>query len=329
MLLGLEDVLVLLRSEDKHTLACVSVSRKHLELAALTLDNRQHPMLMHCLQQHSLSVSNNKTQGDAEMCRLLGTRHVVALPLLTAKQVWGVMVAAVSHEQLVKLQSQTRFLQAFGLHAGTALTRHLCPAERFDAHITRIRQEQLLAQHPLKSSQPVQTGWNELADELQQAADFPEARELETIDMAHVVRELALLLQTRRFFPEHIQFQYSWPNHSSLVLGSAHMIKQILLKLFGLARENLPDGGLIGVSGGTLVEQANQCYIQFSVRDSGLDLLDPKNSHTPGLPSRYKPSPKHQSGLHAVQQLVQKMHGQIRYVSSHKGVRYEVLLPAA
>ncbi|TXT35898.1 MAG: histidine kinase [Comamonadaceae bacterium] len=147
--------------------------------------------------------------------------------------------------------------------------------------------------------------------------------------MAQVVRELVLLLQASRIFPDNITLQCSWPSSSSLVLGSAEMVKQILINLIKNARRNLLDGGLIGVSGGTLVEQANQRYIQFSVRDTGSDpnvgspnpMFEPVNSD--------KISTKRSLGLNVVHQLVQKMHGQIRYLISPKGVRYEVLLPAA
>lgn len=358
LLLELDDVLVLLLGEDGHTLSCVSVSARHYDLAVLTLDSRQHPVLQHCLQQHSLSMANDQIEANASLCHKLGTHQLVAVPLFTAKAVQGVLLGAIAPAQLTRLQSESRFLLAFGLRAGVALARQLDGAATLDAHIARLKREQLISarqlahevQNPLSIIQnylsvlerkldpslPEHAEVAVISDEVQrvghiieQFSQGKEAHVLAPMDLAQVVRELVLLLQASRFFPEHIQLQCSWPASTSWVLGSSDMVKQILINLIKNARESLPEGGLIGISGGTRVDHAGQRYVLLSVRDSGPGLSAYQQSHMFEPVASAKTGAHRGLGLSVVNELVKKMNGQIRYLSSPKGVRFEVLLPAA
>lgn len=357
LLLGLDDTLVMLLGEDSHSLACVSVSAKHFNLAVLSVDSRQHPVLMHCLQQKTLSVSDDQTAGNTEICRLLSTQHVVAVPLLTAKQVLGLLVSAVSDTQLTQLQSQTRFLQAFGLHAGSALSRHLQSVQALDAQIANLKREQLInarqlaheVQNPLSiiqnylslmdekipATQPERAELSVISGEVQRVGHIIEqftlsadALVLEPIDMARVVRELVLLLQASRFFPADIKLQCEWPASTHQVMGSADMVKQVLINLIKNARESMPDGGHIVVSGGAMIKQADKPFIQICVSDTGPGLDAQQQSRMFHPVTSDKHGPNRGLGLSVVQQLVQKMQGQIRYRSSPQGVSFEVLLPA-
>ena len=356
ILLGLDDALVLLLGEDQHTLESVSVAPRHLNLATLTIDSRDHPMFGHCLQRHHLAVSDTKHSGDAELCQLLGSPQLVALPLLTAKRVLGVLLAAVPAAQKPRLQTQSRFLLAFGLHAGAALSRHLQTAQALDARIASIKREQLVnarqlvheVNNPvsiikntleiinmkLGPQTPVQDELVLVGQEISRVggivAQFSEGADAplpEPVNLSVLVPELMHLLHTSRFIPAAIELKCAWPAAPCVVLGSPGMVKQILINLIKNARNCMPTGGVLTVSGGARVTHLGKTFVTLHVSDTGprLDdkllaqLFQPVTSDNGG---KY-----HGLGLSVVHQLVTKMQGHISYRSGPSGVVFDILLP--
>lgn len=356
ILLDLDNVLLLLLGEDQHTLECVSVAPQHVNLATLSLDSHQHPFLTQCLQRQTLAMSNPGTSGDAEVCHLLASPHLMAVPLLTAKRVLGVLMAAVPATQLPQQQAQARLLLAFGLHAGAALSRHLQTAQALDARIASIKREQLvnarqlvhevnnpmgiiknyleIIQEELEPRPQIQAALtvvgqeiNRLGSIVEQFSEDPQGTVLCPVDLGTVVRELMHLLQASRYIPANIAVTLDWPNHTSVVLGSAGMVKQVLINLIKNARECMPNGGQMLVSGGERIEKDAQVFMTLSVSDTGPGLDSDLQAQlfqpvTSGKGGKY-----HGLGLSVVQQLVHKMGGQIDCRSGSAGARFDILLP--
>lgn len=356
ILLGLDDALVLLLCEDQHTLDCVSVAPRHLNLATLSVDLRHHPVLSYSQHHRSVTFSKDDEPGDAELYKLLDCPHVVALPLQGDKQVLGLLLAAVPAEQLVTQRNQTRMLHAFGQHAGAALARHLESVRALDARIASIRREQLVnarqlvhevntpigiiksyldiidqkmgEQQPvgnelsLVSSEVARVG--SLVEQFSEGTDVPA---LVPFDLGDLVTALVKLLQQSRFFPPSISIQCQWPQTSSIVIGSADMVKQILINLIKNARESMPQGGRIVISGGIRVQQAGKPYMSLCVSDSGPG-LDASLQALLFQPVQIdKTGKNHGIGLNVVHGLVKKMQGEISYRTSPQGVTFELLLP--
>lgn len=356
ILLGLDDALVLLLGEDQHTLESVSVAPLHLDLVTLSIDSRQHPVLDQCLQRHNLTLSNPNTSGDAALCQVLACQHLVALPLMTAKRVLGVLMAAVPATQWPYLQAQTRLLQAFGLHAGAALSRHLQTTQALDARIASIKREQLVnarqlvheVNNPisiiknyldtiaekLDPQQPVRAELAMVGKEItrvghivEQFTEGAEGPTLALFDLGLVVRDLMHLLEVSRFIPQTITIQCEWPGTPSLVVGSANLVKQILLNLIKNARDCMPNGGQMVVSGGTQVKHHGKTYGLLRISDTGPGLDADLQARLFQPAASGKAGEHHGLGLNVVHQLVQKMHGHISYRSSPEGVSFDILLP--
>jgi len=313
-------------------------------------------VLAHSQQHLEVTFSKDNEPGDAELYKLMNSPHVVALPLHSDKQVLGLLLAAVPAAQLVTQRNQTRMLQAFGQHVGAALARHLASVRALDARIASIRREQLvnarqlvhevntpigiiknyldIIDQKMGDQQPVDNELSLVSSELarvgslvEQFTEGADGPALVPFDLGDLVATLVKLLQQSRFFPPSISIQCQWPITSSIVIGSVDMVKQILINLIKNARESMPDGGRIVVSGGTLVQQAGKSYLTLCVSDNGpgIDaslqslLFQPVHSDKTGN--------NHGLGLSVVHGLVKKMQGEISYKTSPQGVTFELLLP--
>jgi PAS domain S-box-containing protein len=97
------------------------------------------------------------------------------------------------------------------------------------------------------------------------------------ISLAHVVREVELIVQNT--FPKNITFETHVPPDLPLIIGDPTQLNQVLLNLCVNARDAMPDGGRLTISGrATVIDGqyaamnrgvATGAYVRIEVADTG------------------------------------------------------------
>jgi HD-like signal output (HDOD) protein/signal transduction histidine kinase len=357
ILLQLDDVLIMLLRDKLQTMVLASCSHKHTQEAELSPAVAGHPLVAHCVEQRKVGFSSRHDGLDMALLNAMQADHLVGIPLTTSKHCLGVMIAVVPPALLGHIQSQEQLLQAFGVQAGAALMRRRQTDRDREAHTASVHKEQQLTvkklahevnnpisviknyleviDDKLSRDEPVRAELSRLGQEITRVGsivdeftDTVHATPFGPLDLGIITRDLVQLLRESRFFPAAIHISCLLPEHAIAVHGSLDQIRQILLNLIKNARECMPDGGRITISGGTPAERDGRPYTRFLVTDDGPGL-------TPELQARlFEPVHSHKLGEHRgvglsiVHNLVTKMAGHISFSSAPAGTSFEILLPS-
>ncbi len=355
ILLNLENALIMLMRENQKTLVPASMNEKCRPVTRL-FTVADHPVLANCVHEQKLSWTNRATQQDHILLDMIDAEHLVCIALVHAKRCLGVIVAAVPVEQLSHTQSLQTLLQGFGIHAGAALATRTQTERAQKMSLSTLKKEQQLTvkkiAHEVNNPIGVIKNYlevidgkidrqepvaNELAilgaevDRVGKIVDnFTQGRRTPVfapIDIHRLVREMVQLLTESRFFPASIQITCQLPEQVNMVIGSADLIKQILLNLIKNARECMPAGGQITLGGGALVRRNGKVYALLSVTDTGPGLSAEVQAQLFSPVNSSKEGDNRGLGLNIVKGLVLQMAGSISCQTAPTGTSFNLLLP--
>lgn len=355
ILLQLEDPMIMLMRENQQTLVPVSMNdqcRPVTSFFAVT----EHPALAQCAQHQSVLFVNRDSSANTDLHDTVRADDLVCIPLISAKRCLGIVVAKVQAGQVDALKTHARLMQAFGIHAGTALSHQTQTEQDQRANLNKVKKDQQITiskiahevnnpisviknyleviDNKLGRQESVSAELSILGTEVERVGNIvnnfshvSRPQPFAAVDVNHLARDMVQLLSDSKFFPSNVQISCELPEQINPVRGSVDLIKQILLNLIKNARECMPDGGQIVIGGGALVEQDGQAFTTLCVSDTG-----------PGLSAEvqarlFKPVKSSKSGenrglgLSIVNSLVIKMGGSIRCETAATGTRFTILLP--
>ena len=359
ILFDLDDTAVFLLSGDGATLVGAAVGEQRQRLAGFALplasgglaDAVQHNQLVFLQRGSSLNLPLE------QLMRAFNTTCLLALPLLAGKRCVGLLLAGLESWHKDTLQTQDKFLLAFGHQAARALAatrqerseRSRRAASVQEEHLKNARKVVHEANNPLAiiknylgvlddklaRQEPLGAELSILNEEIDRVGDIikgfakvaPPAAE-EVIDVNQVIGNIVRLFRESRFLPASVQISATLAPERCDILGSAGVVKQILVNLVKNAVEAMPEGGRIEVISHGTTQRAGESFVVLRIQDTG-----------PGLPEAVlaklflpvqssKPGDNRGLGLNIVHGLVQKLQGSITCQSSALGTRFEILLPA-
>jgi len=317
-LLHLEDAQILLLSDNPAVLVAVSLSERRRSLAEPYFPLSEHAPLADCVSQRKVVFVKRGDEPADAMLDALATDELVLLPLLTARQCLGVLVAIVPAALSQHLRTQASGLQMFGVYAGLALSRRPLADLYHEVHKVLERRQQ-------------QREFDKLARQIGQLFDAlaAQAQTVVAVDLCRAIREIMQVLQTDRLIPHRIVASSQLAERATPVMGSMAMIQQIVLILVKEACQSMPDGGQIVVDGGVLVKRGGAMFTALSISDTGTGQVEDVQArlfeYLPNKDGGDRPKP----GLNVVSHLVDKMAGFLKFTSSPSGKRFDILLPCA
>lgn len=310
-LLQLEDTVVMLLHSNQQQLVPASMDERHHASAQLSCDVSKDAVFATCISTRKVVFSGRNSHCAIALLDVLAANEMVLIPLLSARNCFGVLAAAVPAELSRHLHSQTAMLQAFGTYAGLALSRRRQATMSPETLSVISRQEQRL-------------GLMRIAQALGK-----QASPLGSVDLCLAVKTLVQRLQDSRLVPGNIKINCQWMDQSTLVRGSLEMVQLMALTLIGNTFERLTNGGVIAVNAGTLA-------YRHGARFTALTLSDTAASSEQAIQTQLHEQPHVSSTngalayrLGDVNRMVEAMAGHLTFKADESGTRFDILLPSA
>ena len=310
---------------------------------------------------HSLAAENTGGVVDRQLARFWETDGVLCLPLHTATEFLGGLVAGVSQSQLPRLLAQSRLLHLFAAEVASHLdTLRQRDRRRSRAHEDRrlLEQQRLRAvlheaANPLtilrnylhlltaKLGEPsVQDDLRILREETERVgrillrlSDQGSDREATgPVELNAVVRDLARVLDDALCRPHGIRLTLELADGIPPLAKGGDAIRQIVLNLVRNAVEALGQSGAGAITVVTRdrINWHGRSYIELVVADNGPGLPDEQRARL------FQPTTSAKGGEHAglglaiVKNLAEELSGLVSCRSnSGGGLIFQVLLPRA
>ncbi len=333
------------------------------ELCELMIDPAGAENVMTCALRdrrisYSLAGTNaNVSVIDRQLARILRTDGVLCIPLYTAAEFLGGLVAGVSQAQLPRLLGQDRLLHLFAAE----IAEHLGMLRQRERRRGRVHEDQrLLEQQRLRTvlheaanpltilrnyihlltvtlKEPsIQEDLQVLREETERVGRIllrlsdpgygPETSS--TVELNTIIRDLARVLDDALCRPREIQLSLELADGIPSFTQGGDVLRQILLNLVRNAVEALGRGGAITIATRDNINWHGRIYVELAVADNGPGLSDEQRTQL------FQPVASAKGGEHAglglaiVRNLVEELDGYISCRSNRGGgLIFQVLLP--
>lgn len=341
---------------------CESVEKEKLWTALkITLKDNRSLAANALLANQTLDSYDNSLPGnpvvDLQICRLLGSEGMLAVPLVGNNRRLGVIVAGIDPADKQHIKAKRRLIALFAAEAAAAilaqesLMRNLqegidATRAQFESHAKKITHEAnnplsiinnylYLLGHKLDGQGPQEIEF--IREEIKRVGDLilrlsdtheTSASESQLVDINHLIQELAALFQSGLCAVRRIETKLDLDVKLPLISTSRTKLKQLLTNLVKNAAEALDTGGTITITTRDRVYVGNDCCVEISVFDDGPGLPDDIKNQLFTPVASTKGSEHAGLGLTIVKSLVDEMGGTITCRSvPDEGTVFRVLLP--
>lgn len=310
-LLQLEDSVVMLLRSNQQLLVPVSMNERHQGAALLSYDLTQEAVFESCVTTRKVVFTGRNTRGAIGLLNILASDELVLIPLISARNCLGILVAAVPDELSQHIHKQTPMLQAFGTYAGLALSR---------------RRQATMSPTVLSaiSKREQQLELTKMSQELSK-----QASPLGSVDLCLAVKELVQRVQDNRLVPGNIKVRCEFMERAALVRGSAGMVQLMALMLMRHAFERMQIDGEIVVSAGALAHRHGAMYTGMSVSDTAASSTQAIQAELFEPPPIASANDALSPNLGNVNRMVESMAGHLSFKTGDAGTRFDILLPCA
>lgn len=310
-LLQLENSVVMLLYSHQQQLRPVSMQPRHLEASKLIYDMAKDPVFARCVSTGKVVFAGRTSRCAIALLNVLDADELVLIPLISARHCMGVVAAAVPAELAAHTLGQMPLLQAFGTYAGLALARR--------------RQATMTAQTlTVISKQEQQQGLMKIAKELGQQAD-----PMGSVDVCLAVREVVQRLQVGRLLPGKLKIHCQLTDQASFVRGSMGQIQLLTLLLISNAFERMARECDLTINAGEPSYRNGKAFTTLTLTDASPSTSQAIQAQMSAHVTISTASDARTPGLADVNQLVEKMAGQLSFKAGPTGTRFDILLPCA
>ncbi|MGR9114142.1 MAG: HDOD domain-containing protein [Gammaproteobacteria bacterium] len=294
---------------------------------------------------------------DHQICRLLNTEGMLAIPLVSPPQRLGVIVTGLNPSDSRKINTKKGMIALFASEATAALLNHKTVTQRmqdsinatrtgFQLHAKKISHE---ASNPLSiinnylyllgmklgdqgpdEIKLIQEEINRVGDIILRLSDTPADTEADDnyIDINQVIKDLVTLFQGGLFAANQIQTDLKLDDKLPLISTSHTKLKQLLTNLLKNAAEALAGGGKITIMSRDRVYLGSKCCIEIRISDDGPGLSDEIKNHLFTPVTSSKGAGHSGLGLTITKTLVDELAGTISCDStSADGTTFQIFLP--
>lgn len=296
---------------------------------------------------------------DRQICRLLGSEGIIAIPLSANNRHWGVIVAGLAPTDLLQVKAKRGLISLFAGEATRMLANQRVAGERikenidsmqsdFQLHVKKIIHE---ANNPLSiinnylyllslklgSDSPQEIGLiqeeiNRVGEIILRLSETPPQEsaggDSDPIDINQTLSDLIALFEGGLFVPRRIEASLKLDDRLPKIAVSKSKLKQILTNLIKNAAEALPDGGQITISTRDRVYLGNHCYVEIQIHDDGPGLPDTISEQLFRPVTSTKGEGHSGLGLTIVKNLVDELAGTIGCNSTpDEGTTFQIFLP--
>jgi len=297
---------------------------------------------------------------DRQICRLLESEGMLAIPLSANNRHWGVIVAGLAPTDQLQVKAKRGLISLFAGEAARMLSSHRVAGERikenidsmqsdFQLHVKKIIHE---ANNPLSiinnylyllnlklgSDSPQEIGLiqeeiNRVGEIILRLSDTPTQESAAgddsgPIDINQTLSDLISLFEGGLFAPRRIEACLKLDDRLPKIAVSKSKLKQILTNLIKNAAEALPDGGQVTISTRDRVYLGNHCYVEIQIHDDGPGLPDTISEQLFRPVTSTKGEGHSGLGLTIVKNLVDELAGTIGCNSTpDEGTTFQIFLP--
>jgi HD-like signal output (HDOD) protein len=310
-LLQLEDSVVMLLRSHQQQLEPASMNERHHAAGQMSYDLSNDGVFAACVATRKVVFCGRSKCPAIALLDSMGTEEMVLVPLLSARNCLGVLVAAVPTELGRHLHSQTAMLQAFGTYAGLALSRRRQATMSTQTLSTISRQEQRL-------------GLMRMAQALGK-----QASPLGSADVCLAVKDLVQSLQDKRLVPGNVKIHCQLADQATLVRASLETVQLMALVLISNAFERMVNGGVIAVNAGALAYRHGARFTALTLTDTAASSEQAIQAQLHEPPHLTNTNDALSHSLGDAMRLVDGVAGQLSFKAGDSGTRFDILLPNA
>jgi HD-like signal output (HDOD) protein/two-component sensor histidine kinase len=360
ILLNLNDSLLFLTTESGQELLQVSPQQVKGSAHEMVIGLTSQTRFAQAIQSKTLLFFGPERRHldpiEDGLLQALNAECLVCVPVSTATQSLGMIVGSIPPWRLSDLKKRERFLLSFGLQAALSIESAAKARTEMNRRIATVRQEHLedsrrvahevnnpltiiknylsVLDEKLTRQESVSEELSILKEEIDRVSNLvtefaggaPKAQGAVT-EVSSVIRDLARLFTESKFLPASVSIDSVLPAGPTEVLGSADILKQILINILKNAIEAVSGGGHIEMINNGVVLVNGREYAEISVKDSGPGIPPEVQARLFSPVDSRKPGPHRGIGLSIVHRLVQKLNGEINCQSSSTGTVFTVHLP--
>ena len=361
ILFAFEQAAILSYDPAKNILVGVPLDKEHQRLGEISLPLasgtpmsdallRNDPLFLD-LDDPALSVA------EKQLLRLLEATTAVCLPLPGTPCAIGILIGVTRPAQRDALKKRPALLQSFATQGARAIEsarQHKASvSERVDGVIDAygdaakrmvheannplaiIKNYLGILDNKLKSQQPVDSEISILNEEIDRVGKIllafstkRPANDDQRADINRIARDVVRLFENTGFAPASVRISARTGDAPLNIPGDANLARQILINLVKNAIEAMPEGGDITIAADGLINFGGRMCVDLSVRDTGPGIPDGLLKSVFGPIKSNKEGENRGLGLRIVNELVEKLGGQVICSSGQDGTRFSVLLPA-
>ncbi len=310
-LLQLEDTVVMLLHSNQQQLVPASMNERHHAAATLPYDLLSDAVFAACIATRKVVFAGRTSRNTMALLDVLAVNEMVLIPMLSARNCLGLLVAAVPAELSLHLHSQTPMLQAFGTYAGLALSRRRQATMSPETLSVISRQEQRL-------------GLMKMAHALGKLAN-----PLGSTDLSLAVKALVQRLQDNRLVPDNIKMHCQLAEQPILVRASLEHVQLMALLLIGNGFLRMTHGGVMAVNAGTQAFRHGARFTALSVSDTAASSEQAIQAQLHEPPHVISAHEALGYRLGDVNRMVEAMAGHLTFKANESGTRFDILLPCA
>ncbi|MDQ5904645.1 MAG: hypothetical protein QG584_36 [Pseudomonadota bacterium] len=361
ILFGAEDAAILLHDPRESVLVGTPLDKNRQRLAQIALPlTAGAPISDSVISNTPAFLEPDATTvgvGEKQLLRVLGAEAAVCLPLAGTPHALGALICAVRPAQLADLRQRIGLLQAFAAQGARALasTRQQQTmlaegvknvAEEYSSSAKRLVHE---ANNPLAiiknylsvldtKLQQKETLGGELSilnDEIDRVGkilkSFTDARPAngsKLTDINRIAKDVVRLFEETGFTQASLRITAHTGNEALNVPADANLVRQILINLVKNAVEAMTDGGEIRIATNGLINFGGEMFVELCVRDTGPGMSKELLGNVFGPVKSSKGGEHRGLGLRIVNELIEKLGGEVICSSSNEGTSFTILLPA-
>lgn len=295
---------------------------------------------------------------DRQLCRLLGSEGMIAIPLISNDRPLGVVAAGLDAAAVLPhFQSQFGLLSLFANEAARMILNHRQFDERINEDIGSMRSDFQLhakkiiheANNPLSiinnylyllglklgSNGPQEIGLiqeeiNRVGEIILRLSDAPEeaGKNDEPVDINAAIQDLVALFQGGLFSANRIKADLKLDDKIPPIAVSKAKLKQLLTNLIKNASEAQPFGGNISITTHDRVYLGNKCCVEIQIKDDGPGLPEQVSDNLFRPVTSTKGTGHSGLGLTIAKNLVDELAGTIGCTSvTGTGTTFQIFLP--
>ncbi len=305
---------------------------------------------------HSFNIDKSSVERliDRQICQLLHSDDMLVIPICSANQVLGVIVAGVKISQVKKIKANLYFINLFLDDIGKLMISLLKQSLTDDLlnmqADSQFRAKKLV--HEINNPLTVINNYLHLLElklgeenarevrviqeEIERVGilllrlpnsteQFPD--QMQSVDVNQLLMDLIKLFEMGIFKMHHININLALDSALSKISTDQNKLKQIFTNLIKNAGEAMASGGVLDIITKDHVKHNNKDYLAITIADTGPGLPQDVKDHLFSPVASVKGKNHSGLGLTISKRLVDELKGVILCNSSNSGTELTVLLP--